>query len=236
MINKDLFGKALYDFWTDNQPEDMITWTHLTGEEILPVVYLFRDFEQMPETEQIALQNATGKILDVGAGSGIHSLWLQAQGKNVVALEYSPISCRLMQERGVKQIVQQDFFNYSPEIKFDTLLFLMNGVGIVQKAKYLDRLFGQIDRLMQAGGKALIHSSDLKYLYASETGYQMPTNDYYGDVRFFVKYKGQTESFDWTYIDENTLRIFARQHGFTTQKLHESEEGDFLLEVIRDKG
>ena len=230
---KDLFSKALYDYWTDNQPEDMITWTHLTDEEILPIAYLFRDFEQMPKTEQIALQNATGKILDVGAGSGLHSLWLQNKGKDIVALEYSPISCRLMRERGIKQVVQQDFFDYRPETKFDTLLFLMNGVGIVQKAKYLDRLFLQIDRIMQADGKALIHSSDLKYLYTSESGYQMPENDYYGDVQFYVKYKGQTESFDWTYIDENTLRIFARQHGFITQKLYESDEGDFLMEISR---
>ncbi len=231
MIEKDLFGKALWDYWTNNEPEDMITWTHLTKPEILPVSYLFRNFEKMPDSEQIALQKSSGKILDVGAGSGLHSLYLQQQNKDVTALEWSPVSCRVMQQRGVKKVVNQNFFEYNPQEQYDTILFLMNGAGIVQKAKYLDKLFQKIDELLTPGGQALIHSSDLKYLYKTGYGYRMPENDYYGDVRFYIKYKGQTEVFDWTYIDENTLRIFARQNGFETGKLHESGEGDFLIRV-----
>ncbi len=233
MVEKDLFGKALYDYWTDNHPEDMTTWTHITGPEVLPVAYLFRDFDQMPQSEQIALKTAIGRILDIGAGSGIHSLWLQNQGKTATALELSPVSCRLMQERGIKNIAQADFFNYQTDQKFDTLLFLMNGVGIVQKAKYLDRLFNKIDKLMTPNRQALLHSSDLKYLYETETGYAMPQQEYYGDMRFFVKYKNDVESFDWTYIDENTLRIYARQFGFKVKKLHQSDEGDFLLRLTK---
>ena len=235
MIKKDLFGKALWDYWTKNNPEDLITWTHLTGPEILPVSYLFRNFEEMPASEQIALQKSYGKILDVGAGSGLHSLYLQSQNKDVTALEWSPVSSRLMQERGVKKVVNKNFFRYNPQEQYDTILFLMNGVGIVQKAKYLDKLFDKIDKLLMPGGQALIHSSDLKYLYKTGNGYKMPENNYYGDLQFFIKYKGKTETFDWTYIDENTLRIFAKQNGFKTEKLYESDEGDFLLRVSNNK-
>jgi SAM-dependent methyltransferase len=231
MVEKDLFGQALYDYWTNNQPEDMITWTHLTEPEILPTAYLFRTYEKMPESEQIALQQAKGKVLDVGAGSGTHSLFLQNKGKDVTALERSPVSCRLMQDRGVKNIVEEDFFKYQTTQKYDTLLFLMNGVGIVQKARYLNRLFIKIDELLSPEGQALIHSSDLKYLYQTETGYLMPKNDYYGDVKFFVSYKNRVESFEWTYIDENTLRIFARQNGFKVEKIYESKMDDFLLKL-----
>ena len=235
MIEKDLFGKALWDYWTKNEPEDLITWTHLTEPEILPVAYLFRNFDEMPVSEQIALQNAFGKILDVGAGSGIHSLCLQEQNKDVTALEWSPVSSKVMRERGVKKVVNQNFFEYNPKEKYDTILFLMNGVGIIQKAKFLGKLFIKIKNLLTAGGQALIHSSDLKYLYETGSGYLMPENNYYGDLQFYIKYKGETESFNWTYIDENTLRIVARQNGFETEKLHESDEGDFLLRVASTK-
>ncbi len=229
MLEKDLFGKALYDYWTNNEPEDLITWTHLTDPEILPVSYLFRHFDEMPPSEQIALNMAKGNILDVGAGSGIHSLWLQQNNKPVTALEYSPVSSRLMRERGIKNIVQTDFFNYRPSQKFDTLLFLMNGVGIVQKARYTGKLFAKIKELITKNGQALLHSSDLKYLYENGPGYTMPQEQYYGDVQFYIQYKNEIESFDWTYIDENTLRIYARQYGFKTKKLYQSNEGDFLL-------
>ncbi len=162
MILKDLFGQALHDYWYNNKPEDMITWTNLTGEEVLPVSYLFRSFEQMPVTEQKALQIASGKILDVGAGSGSHSLWLQEQRKKVTALEISPVSSNLMRERGVNKVIQANFFEYNAE-QYDTIMFLMNGVGIVEKAVYTDKLFSQLNKLLLPGGQALIHSSDLKY-------------------------------------------------------------------------
>jgi len=230
MTQKDLFGRALYDYWHNNKPEDMLTWTQLTDKEVLPVSYLFRSFDEMPPPEQKALKTANGKILDVGAGSGIHSLWLQAQGKDVSALELSPVSCQLMRERGIKNVIQADFFQFKGQ-KFDTIMFLMNGVGIVEKAIYTDKLFQKIDELLLADGQALIHSSDLKYLYETAGGYQMPKDGYYGDVRFYLSYKGETESFDWTYIDEETLKSFAVQHGFTAEKIAESEYGDFLLQI-----
>jgi len=230
MTKKDLFGRALYDYWHNREPEDMITWTDLTAKEVLPVSYLFRSFDEMPEPEQKALQIARGKILDVGAGSGIHSLWLQEQGKDVTALELSPVSAQLMRERGLKNVIQADFFEFS-EQKFDTIMFLMNGIGIVEKAIYTDKLFQKLDELLLPGGQALIHSSDLKYLYETAGGYLMPKEGYYGDVLFYLTYKGETESFDWTYIDEQTLKNFARQHGFKAEKIAESEYGDFLLRV-----
>lgn len=235
MIEKDLFGKALWDYWFDNNPEDMLTWTHLTEPEILPSAYLFRSYDDMPVSEQLALQNSYGKILDVGAGSGLHSLYLQAQQKDVTALEWSPVSSRLMRERGVRKVVNQNFFEFSSQERFDTILLLMNGVGLVQKARNLNKLFSKLKQLLSNDGQALIHSSDLKYLYETGSGYMMPDDNYYGDVQFYIKYKGETESFDWTYIDENTLRIFARQNGFEAEKLFESDEGDFLIRVTSSK-
>jgi SAM-dependent methyltransferase len=233
MTQKDLFGQALYDYWHNNQPEDMITWTNLTDKEILPTLYLFRSFDEMPLSEQLALQAAQGRILDVGAGSGTHSLWLQEHQKDVTALELSDINCKLMQERGLKKVVQQDFFNYNPDQKFDTLLLLMNGVGIVQKAQHLDKLFEQINNLMSDKGQTFLHSSDLKYLYDTGKGYQIPKGSYYGDLEFFVSYKGQTEDFLWTYVDENTLRIYSKQHRLNVEKIDKTDEADFLLRLTK---
>ncbi len=234
MNQKDLFGRALYDYWFDNEPEDMFTWTNLTDKEVLPTEYLFRKFEDMPLPEQSALQLSEGKILDVGAGSGTHSLWLQEKGFDVTALDFSEYGNKVMQARGLKNVLQTDFFELSNQ-KYDTILFLMNGVGIVGKAVYADRLFKKIDELMTEDGQAFIHSSDLKYLYKTTGGYDIPKQGYYGDLRFFISYKNEIESFDWTYIDEQTLIAFAHQNGFEAYKVAESEYGDFLLRVGRKK-
>ena len=232
MNQKDLFGRALYDYWFDNKPEDMLTWTNLTDKETLPTQYLFRKFDEMPFPEQSALQLSEGKILDVGAGSGSHSLWLQENGFDVTALDFSDFGQKVLKARGIKNIIYSDFFELKNK-QYDTILFLMNGVGIMGKAIYADRFFKQIDALLSTDGQAFIHSSDLKYLYKTAGGYNMPKEGYYGDLQFYVSYKNQVENFEWTYIDEQTLSTFAVQNGFNAYKVAESEYGDFLLRIWR---
>ncbi len=231
MNTKDLFGKSIYDYWFDNQPEDLYTRTNLTDEEVLPVKYLFRSFEEMPLPEQQALLLAQGKILDVGAGSGTHSIWLQKHGKDVTALDFSEYGNKVLKDRKINKVIHTDFFQYKTDEKYDTVLFLMNGIGIIEKAIYADRLFIKLEELLKPEGVAYIHSSDLKYLYEESGGYLMPQEGYYGDVRFTIKYKEEEESFNWTYIDEQTLQVFAQQNNFEAQKIAESEFGDFLIKV-----
>jgi hypothetical protein len=74
---KDLFGKAILDYQTNNAPEDLITETSISEADEMSVAYLFRSYEEMPAIEQTALQMAKGKTLDVGCGAGSHSLYLQ---------------------------------------------------------------------------------------------------------------------------------------------------------------
>ena len=62
---------------------------------------------------------ATGKTLDVGAGSGCHSLVLQEKGIDVTAIDISPLSVETMKERGIKKVMEQDFF--TQEEQYDTI-------------------------------------------------------------------------------------------------------------------
>ena len=127
---KDLFGKAILDFQTNNSPEDLITETTISEEDEMSVAYLFRDFSGMPKIEQQALQLCKGKILDVGCGAGSHSLFLQNQKKlEVIGLDNSAGAIRSAKERGLLKTVHQSIFDY-PTKTFDTILMLMNGIGI----------------------------------------------------------------------------------------------------------
>lgn len=63
---KDLFGKAILDFQTNNSPEAISTETNISEADDMDVAYLFRSYNEMPKLEQKALQLSKGKILDVG--------------------------------------------------------------------------------------------------------------------------------------------------------------------------
>ena len=115
----------------------------------------------MPRQEQVALQLAKGRILDVGAGSGCHSLALKELGKDSLAIDISPLSVKAMQERGVKAL-HVNVFDEHFTGQFDTILMLMNGSGIIGKLKNMPDFCLRMKQLLAPGGCILLDSSDLR--------------------------------------------------------------------------
>ena len=73
-VDKDPMGTAIADYYKRHKAERLRVFSSQFDEDEIPVKELFRMEKQMPLLERTALQLATGKILDVGAGSGCHSL------------------------------------------------------------------------------------------------------------------------------------------------------------------
>ena len=92
---KDLFGKAILDYQTNNSPEDLITETSISESDEMSVAYLFRDFIDMPKLEQKALQLVKGKVLDVGCGAGKYLLAGRACPENLLSVRFSESKTRL---------------------------------------------------------------------------------------------------------------------------------------------
>ena len=132
--DKDPMGTAIADYFNHNKADKLRVFSSQFEEDEIPVNQLFRPYDEMPELEQIALQQATGKILDVGAGSGCHSLALKEMGKESLAIDISPLSVKAMQERGLNAL-HVNLFDKHFTGQFDTILMLMNGSGIIWKVK-----------------------------------------------------------------------------------------------------
>jgi len=141
---KDLFGKAILDFQTQNAPENIITETNISEADEMEVAYLFRNYKEMPKLEKKALQLSKGKILDVGCGAGSHSLYLQNdKNLDVTSIDISENAIEACRLRGLKKVKVQNLLDIENE-QFDTILLLMNGTGIfgtlAETSKYLQKL------------------------------------------------------------------------------------------------
>ena len=238
---KDLFGKAILDYQTNNSPENLVTETTISEEDEMSVAYLFRNFSAMPKMEQKALKISKGKVLDVGCGAGSHSLLLQNERNlEVTALDISKNAIEACKLRGIKNVLIQDILSLSEENKFDTILLLMNGTGIFGKLKNTPKFLQKLKSLLAEGGQILIDSSDIIYMYDeddsddSEVGYWIPGNvDYYGEVEFTISYKNETEKpFDWLYLDFNTLQNAATDNGLQCEMIQEGEHFDYLARLF----
>ena len=236
----DLFGKAILDYQLGNYTEDIKTETSISEEDDLPLPYLFRSYAEMPGIEQKALEISFGRVLDVGCGAGSHALYLQNEkGLKVTAIDLSPGAIEVCKLRGVHNAKVQDLMEMDPSQKFDTILLLMNGAGMCGRLKKLPDFLLKLKELLAEDGQILMDSSDIIYMFDEDAdgGKWIPAdNDYYGELDYTVRYKGDEEPpFDWMYIDYNTLQNAAIHHGFTCELVLEGEHYDYLARLTDDR-
>ena len=122
------------------------------------------------------------------------------------------------------------------EEKYDTILMLMNGIGIVGTLDKLPDFFKHIDKILAQDGQLLCDSSDLCYLYEDEDGIiELPYDDkYYGELEYTMCYDDvKGEPFHWLYIDADTLRFHAEAYGFKMEIIKRGDHYDYLARISR---
>ena len=228
----DIFGKALQTYFQNPEKQSLTTWTNLTDEDDVPLAYFFRLYDEMPALEKKALALASGKTLDVGCGSGSHSLYLQNQrGLDLTALDISEGAIEVAKARGVKQTQCLSIWDFN-EKNFDTILLLMNGMGIGKTTAELPALLKHLKALLTTNGSILVDSSDLIYLFDEEDIALWKEDDiYYGEVDFGIRFDNQSEEFPWLYIDPKRLEIAAKNAGFNFKVIMEGANYDYLAQL-----
>lgn len=232
----DVFGRAFRDYINGDTGGMIRVHSDITEPEDLPVAYFFRSWDEMPEWERMMLNRAAGHVLDVGAGAGSHALELQSRGLPVDAIDVSPGASEIMRERGVKKVYCRDFFDIRNS-QYDTLLFLMNGIGIAGTIDGLRKLLKHSASLLMPGGKILIESTDLMYMYEDEDGsYRIPMGDhYYGEMQYRLEYKGVTSKpFPWIFVDPASLRHAAKSFGLDTEIIYTGENHNYVAALSND--
>lgn len=227
-MEQDILGSAISDYHFGTSPTKLWVYDTLGPRVEMDVSVYFRDWSKMPELERIALQECGSIVLDVGAGAGSHALELQERGKEVAALDISPLNVEVMNARGVQKAIAGNVFAYSKG-QYDTLILLMNGIGLVGNIDGLRRFMQHARRLLVPGGQLLFDSSDVAYMYEEEP---MPVDHYYGEITCRYGYKRRkTDWFSWLYIDFGTLRRIAAEEGWKAELLFEDDDDQYLVRL-----
>jgi len=227
----DPIGLAIIDYSNNNFDENIIVSSDLCDDDVIPVKTLFRTFDEMPLIEKKAIELASGKVLEVGAGAGVHAKEMINNGLNVFAIDISQKAIDYLHTINIpsKRI---DFFDFEKE-KFDTICLLMNGIGIAGKLSNLKNFLNHCKNLLNENGKIICDSSDIKYLYEDDEGAMWVdlNTEYYGDFKYKMKYKDQeTEWFNWLYVDFEKLSEIASEVGFKSKVILEDDH-HFLAEL-----
>ena len=229
----DIFGKALIDFYNGNHTENIITSTNISEDDEMPLEYLFREYKDMSQLEQKALELAKGRVLDVGCGAGIHTLYLQSQGFDVKAIDVSKGAIEVARKLGVKNAALLPILDETE--KFDTILLMMNGTGIFEELSKAPHYLKHLKSILNPGGQILTDSTDIKYMYEDEDGgyWQDLNANYYGELDYMLSYKGENATLTtWLYLDFETLMNASEEAGLTCELVMEGDHYDYLARIF----
>ena len=230
----DPIGRAVYDYHFNSINQPVIVHSDDFDDDQIDTSYLFRTYKLMPALEKKAMSFCKGRILDVGACAGAHSVYLQDKGFDVVSIETSELCCEVLKSRKVQQVICQDIFKFSGQ-KFDTILLLMNGTGIAGSLDGLDVLLYHLKTLLNPDGQILIDSSDLIFLYEEEDGsalIDISADRYYGELTFQTEYQSWiSQPFPWLYVDVNNLENAVQKNRLKINKIIEGQHYDYLAQI-----
>ena len=233
-IHTDIFGLAVSDYYRTGRNRQIHVYSDIARKEHIDSSYLFRDYENMPELEKKALDLCHGQILDIGAGAGCHSVILKERGFDVTALESSKLCCEILSKRGLDKIVCQDIWNYDGS-KYDTLLLLMNGIGLSGTLLKLPAFLHSLKKLLKPDGVIISDSVDIRPLFEkTKTKHWSNSYDHYlGEAIYKIQYKNYYSShFPWLFIDKSTLGIVAKKVGYNLEIVHTEDKGRKYLAKI----
>ena len=210
----------------------------------LPAHALFRA-DGLTPIDETALSLAHGRVLDAGAGAGALALALAGEDLDVVALDIDPRAVAVMQRRGVKDarlgdLLTIDFGRGADRVApFDTVVMLMNGMGVAGTVAGLESLFLALHRLVAPGGMVLADSADLQRSDDPTEHRRMVERErqgrYPGEVRYRMSFGDEPPSpaFSWLFADPDVLTHAATQAGWWCQLVFEDDDGSYLARFTR---
>lgn len=227
-LPNSLLSEAVSDYIKSGEEKIVTVWLNGVKDDSYRASYFMRSYNEMPEYEQIALSLCEGSILDIGAGAGAHSAFFSAKNKTVTALESDSGFATLLSRIPNTTVVHQDFFSYKPTQTFDTILLLMNGLGIAQSATKLPEMFDKLAALLSEKGKILVEITDYKHSPEYD-----PATMHNPEITFRLMYnKKFSEEFTWLYPDLEMVTEQCERLSLTNKLIYQEDE-TLLLEISK---
>lgn len=223
----DVFGKALTDYYLNGKTDVLHLFNSYLEPEEMPIDIFFRPEEEMPILEHKAIELCYGKTLDVGAGVGSHALLLQDLNIDVTAIDICEDAVKIMKQRGVKKAYTRNILTSVD--KYDTLLFLMNGIGLTETLPKFRGFLRKAKELINDGGQLIFDSSDISYLFDK---LDKPAHHYFGEISYCYEYQNvRGKWFNWLYIDKGTLTTEAEAQGWICEIIMEDDQDQYLARL-----
>lgn len=230
------YGLALKDFYNGNKNVKIVFNRDDGLREEAPINFYFRNQNNFTSLEKLANKLCQGRVLDIGAGVGPHSLSLQNRGLDVLAIDISPHACEIMKNRGVQNVMCLTVYDLK-KVKFDTILLMGRSIGFVEDLSGLKKFLNYCKDLLNPEGIILLDSIDVQkttnQIHLAYHKKNLELGRYFGEIRIQIEYKGQLgERIQILHVDPRTLMASANGVGWSCEILLKEKNGAYLAKIF----
>lgn len=148
--NHDAFGAFLTELYTHGNVFEIVERDdgYIEASPHFTKTYL-SPFKDWSAHERSGVQLAKGPALDIGAGAGRTTLYLQKKSIETLAIDNSPLAVKVMKERGVKhvRIMSIEELTKLPKGHFRSILMMGNNFGLFGSARHMPGILRAMARI-----------------------------------------------------------------------------------------
>lgn len=232
------FGMSLLRFFEGDSSATLTVRRNDGFEARLPVEHFFRSETEFTNIEKNAIDLCKGRVLDIGAGTGIHSLVIGSKGLPVTALDITSEAVEIMRQRGIENSIRGDVFDFNGG-PFDTLFMMGHGIGIVGDLEGLSKFLEHIENLIGSEGQLILDSLDVSHSKEPKDLEYHARNRkegrYIGEITMQFQFQENIGPYcNWLHIDQETLSEIAGNNGWNSEIILDNEHGEYLARLQRN--
>lgn len=224
----DAFGEALLDAVAGGRGVHFLERDDGLVEAMNASLY-FSEPSSWPGPELAALKSVSGRVLDIGAGAGRHSLLVQHRGHEALALDVSPGAIEACRRRGVERTFLGSIHDLASTAvePFDAMVLMGNNLALLQTEARAAGMFDAMRMLLRPGGVVIGTSVDpyltdepdhLAYHEANRAAGR-PV----GQIRMRFRYRRlATDWFGILFLAPHELQELAARSGWVVEPITEA--------------
>ena len=121
----------------------------------------FAEYADWAEHQKLAVEYATGRVLDIGCAAGRYALYLQEQGHEVLGIDNSALAIDVCQHRGLKNALVMSTSRLSAETGiFDTILMMGRNFGHLGSSTRARSLLNKFAAMTGDDAKIIVETLD----------------------------------------------------------------------------
>jgi SAM-dependent methyltransferase len=198
--------------------------------------WFFAGHDDWAKIERDAFEYVQGRVLDIGAGAGRHSIVVQRLQLEAVAIDLSPGAVEVCRRRGVKDARLLPLCEIDESLgAFDTVLLLCGNFGLAGSGERTIALLEKLHSLTNPGARIVLDTvnpyvdndeADVAYLERNRERGRMP-----GQTTIRISYGGlATPWYDLLCVD--LLELVALIEGTGWHSVLLDEDGADLYAVL----